>query len=260
MHRKYILLSLSLGFIIGLMSGCDGPVSEPVTPETVSKPASIDRGPSVADLISELPLDGRKSHLTIFVPDAASVDTHPVVQWFNTDPQLIAMKERCHFHVYHPGMAMFESRWKGLIDVSPTVCLQNSVESDGGRIVFLAKGASVGSTPDVLKRRLAASLRVNQEVGRLECLCPQTQKDVFPVDNRLPSQPSFTQAQPTGPLPDLFMEPDYGIPDDFGVPDEFYPVQDDTAAFMGLILALMATSGGVVGWAKYQTKKASYFA
>ena len=97
------------------------------------------RGPS--DQVVTLPEDGQARHLSIFVDDdwKSKPEQREFVAAFYSDSTYSSLRAQSHFHIYTPSDPIYQSRFKGAIDVFPCVLLQDET----GKVEFKASGLTL---------------------------------------------------------------------------------------------------------------------
>lgn len=201
------------------------------------------------------PEDGGRCHLTIITHDTPHPHEQLLIDNFNRDPNLVAVRKQCLFHHYHASHALVKQRFPTLAVSSrlPAVMLQRA---DGG-VLFLASGGNVPTSAvelyDQMKHYAGlATKRVGTEIDSLQRYgaisyprCPPG--GPCPPDGRCPPGGPCPPDQYPNPGYDLPFSPSYNPADGGGyMPDSTEMIQprttreaQNTAIVLGTVLGVL---------------------
>jgi hypothetical protein len=148
--------------------------------------------------IVEMPQDQNKPYLTV-IGDSNDQHVKMVLNWFNTNPDLIAIKSQTHFVVMPTNgdskpAKFYRDRYSKTVDATPCIRFQ---QADGTMIVEL-KASDIPATPEALVNAL------NRPAT--ECFGRRRQDNCGPTPNPAPDndpspQPLDRRAAPPKPAP-----------------------------------------------------------
>ena len=182
---------------------------------------------SAEERVINLPEDGGKWYVSIVgIPQNAQYQD--LLKWFDSKP-LLSLKEKTHFNVVTPDMAIFADRYKKNVKALPTV----RVQDNDGAVIFESAGDQLPGSATSLYAAIADSVSKSEA--------------------RLRRQHQQPQPETTKPQPNADPDPAPAPLDNGGAPILDPQEPDAPIVAVWLVIGLFV-AGLVVGQIKRQTK------
>jgi len=156
---------------------------------------------TLEERVIQLPEDGGKCHLSIFVRKDGTPADNMLLKAFSAEPGLADLRRRCHWHVYTPS----DPHWKA--ELSKTTCRENEfpcvmIQKPSGEVVYKASGDALPATARALAGEMSmvtsGQIAASLESSCFRCPRPKPQPTPAPEPEPVLEPVPDVKPQPVG--------------------------------------------------------------